>query len=313
MSPGLLGSLFRASGRRLIRRRPGIHLPDCLTEASTITVLSGPGDVDVWSALVLCNNLQRHFRGASLTVLCPERDAGLFSILEWLPEIVAYDGGRGGRGGGSSAAAEGPSRLFGSRPDLLFVPYDRIPPGLTLTLLRIEPSVFVSFAADDAVNLEVRIGPEAGCPERIHRLCEVLGFGSDRKWRPSVTAHDSHCAAELLAPVSGRALPYIFASPGAAEILTKCHEEVPLKLVRSSGRDSILEGVDRSVRAALVQDSTVVATDEPSLWVEACFLGVPAVGLDPKGCFPNWGDRKPAGDRVEFLEKWENFITEGWQ
>ena len=91
------------------------------------------------------------------------------------------------------------------------------------------------------------------------------------------------------------------------------HEEIPLKLVQSSGKDSLVEGLDRNVRAALVQEASVIATDEPDLWVEALFLRVPVVGLDRKGTFPAWGEQRPASDRVEFLETWESLITQGWQ
>jgi hypothetical protein len=306
-----LKKLFRSSRSRLISARKQIHLPDCLTNASSMVVVSGPEELDVWSALLLCNNLQKRFENVSLTVLCRERDVGLFSMLDWRPGIAVYDADRRKETREETREAES---LRGSGPDLLFVPYDQIPADLTDTILRIEPSVVISFSGEDAVNLSVRIAcTEAGQQDRIHRLCDALGFGSDREWEPSVTAHDSYAASELLAPVSGRALPYIFASPGAADVLRKCHEEIPLKLVQSSGRDSLVEGLGRNVRAALVQEASVVATDEPDLWVEALFLRVPVVGLDSKGTFPAWGEQQPASDRVEFLETWESLITQGWQ
>ena len=298
--------LFRR--RRLIRRRGVIHLPDCLRDPESILVVSGPGPADVWSALLLCNNLQNHYRSARLTVVCREGDQGLFGLLEWHPELVPYTPGRGGEMRGDSLAS-----LSGAGPDILFYPYDELRKRDSLLLLDAGASVCVSFSGDEVFNLSVRLPRTQPNPGRIHTFCEVLGIPPDREWKPTVPGEYLRDAATLIAPVSGRSIPHIAATAGASRLLTRAREEVPLKLVTITGRESVLSGQPRELEAALVRTAVLVATDEPVLWAEAAFLGARCVGLDERGVFPDWEGVTPAGDLTGFLDEWERAVREGWR
>ncbi|MBN1433712.1 hypothetical protein JW921_03065 [Candidatus Fermentibacterales bacterium] len=303
-------SLLRSRRRNLIESRGGIHLPGSLRSPSSILVASGTGESDVWAALFLCDSLQRHYGPGVLHVMCRKEDESLFSLLEWSPELVcAYGTDRRG-----APEGQGVNDLRGLRPDMLFFPYDEMSDAMAGVLLEIRPTVLSSLAANEAVNLRVRLDQQVPLPERIHRFCRILGISPHPGWKPRCSRQDAGMASELLAPVSGRALPYIVASEGAAALLREAGEEVPLKLVQLSGKGSLgAEAVPRSVRAAVVQEASAVATDDASLWAEACFFGARVVGLDPSGSFQTWRSAIPCQDRASFFEGWERLIREGWE
>jgi hypothetical protein len=134
----------------------------------------------------------------------------------------------------------------------------------------------------------------------------------DRTWKPVLLKADLSKASAILAPVSGRFLPFIAAGEDALQVLKRAGAEIPLRVITVEGRNCELPKEGAAVRAAVVSSASAVVAGSPGLWAEACALGVPAVGLDPDGCFPPWG-RTPAGSRGELLEHWSDLLRQGWQ
>ena len=296
-----------ARSRKILRERKPLHIPDCFRNPGNLTIISASGLFDVWNALYLGNNLMRTFPDSELTVISPEKDAELFCMLKPRPRLIKY----------THELNEIKDSIlleyYNNKPDMVFYPYETVSHSDDIFLLRLGGPVCISFAKKSiAVNLTVRI-PDCVFPEKIHRLCEALGFFSDRKWTPSVTVHDISKASEFLAPVSHRMLPYIATNFTAAQLLRKRREEIPLKLFIIDDKDSNEKPMSRSVRTAVLQRASIVATDDPCIWIDSAALGVSVIGVDQKGDFPVWNSLKPEKTPNEFLEVWEEFIRKGWE
>jgi hypothetical protein len=148
-------------------------------------------------------------------------------------------------------------------------------------------------------------------PDRLFTMCEILGIEPDREWSPSVPSCYVSSAAAILAPVSGRALPYIAATTAAAILLEKRRAEIPVRMVIVEGKRREIPEVSRGVMAAIAGGASAVATTDSGLWLKAHALNVPVVGLDTDGRFPDWGGA-PARNDDEFSTQWADLLRTGW-
>jgi hypothetical protein len=275
-----------------------IHLPDDLREPDSVAVVCAGTEDRVWTALYMARALLDRYGGDRLHALAAERDRELLSTV--VP-------------GGNVHPL--PGEAEGLQPDawtpaLAFHPYS----GVTLedaVLLASLGCPVVSGVEHPVVSLAVRTPPDLRLPEAVDGMARLLDMHRPDDWMPRVPRNDAARAEALLAPVSGHMMPYIAATAGAARRLDRAGVEVPLKMVTLDGDDSPVAGEKRAVRAAVVAGAKAVAADGPVAWADANALGVPAVGLDPKGTFPPWGS-PPAGDEESFLEDWRELLRHGW-
>jgi hypothetical protein len=292
----------RSGTDRILRKRRMLHLPHDLTSPGILVVLSGGRREDIWAALFLMHSLQKNFPDARHVLVCRERDSELAGMLRWLPETLHYtDTPR-------DAAAEVSGIADSSA--ILFHPYDGMSPDDAAFIAGSGVPVCISTIENSAVNLCVRVDDRAR-PELIYRMCEILGIEPDRTWRPVIPASWISGAASILAPVTGRALPYIAATTAAAGLLEKHRAEVPIRMVVVEGKRSEIPDVSRGVMAAIVGGASAVATTDPWLWLKARALEVPAVGLDRNARFPGWSGEK-ATDEDDFLQLWADLLRRGW-
>jgi hypothetical protein len=301
-----MGLLSRIRGKRSARRnlhsRRLLHLPDDLRDPRVLAVLSGRRREDIWAPLFLMNTLQKHFPDNTHVLVCREADTELAGVLRWMPETIGYDGT-------PSSAADRARELMGEG-GILFHPYPVMDSESAAFIASSGVPVCVSTATDPVANITVRVG-EGRQPERLYRMCEILGITPERDWNPAVPDSFVSGAASILAPVSGRALPYIAATTAAAAILEKRRAEIPVRMVIVEGKRSEIPEITRGIMAAIVGGASAVATTDPGLWLKAHALKVPVVGLDLNGRFPDWGD-KPAADEGGFLAGWTELLRRGW-
>jgi hypothetical protein len=295
----MIGFLRRLlEGRRGVSRADEFHFPADIGNPRLLIVVAGPGEGEIWPALYLLNSLGRCFPESEIEALVCDRDRDLLNILGRVPACRTY-GLQGDPphhddpGPGSLALSASPgraaSRLLESTGARVRIGLDRMP----------------------GANLVVRL-PDYSYPERVHKACEVLHMTPDRTWKPVLLKADLSKASAILAPVSGRFLPFIAAGAESLQVLRKAGAEIPLRVITVEGRNCELVKEGAAVRAAIVSSASAVIADSPGLWAEACALDVPAVGLDPAGSFPPWG-RTPAGSRSELLEHWSDLLRQGWQ
>jgi hypothetical protein len=288
----LLGRHRRASGAG------EFHFPADLGDPRILTVVAGPGEGEIWPALYLLNSLGRCFPESGIEALICERDRDLLNILGRVPECRTYTL----QGTPTSMSESGPGSIALTASS-----------GRTASRLLESTGARVRVALDcmPGANLVVKL-PGYSYPERVHKACEVLHMQPDRSWKPLLMKADLAKASSILAPVSGRFLPFIAAGTDSLQVLRKAGAEIPLRVITVEGRNCELLKQSAAVRAAVVSTASAVVADSPGLWAEACALGVPAVGLDPDGVFPPWG-RTPAGSRTELLEHWSDLLRQGWQ
>lgn len=302
----LLGGLLR--NVRTVGRDSALktlHLPEDMRSPSRIFIYSGPGESDVWPALYLSCSLQRVYRETDLFVICREEDSRLFAMLDWKPGIVTYDGR-------PSMPVTKPEET----PDqhtLLFHPYLSLKPDAISVLRGSRAGIRISPAVNGApeVNITVRTGVET-YPAVLYRMCEILGITPDTDWKPMMPKQIQEKVAGLMAPVSGRTLPYIAATQKTINILEKHRAEIPLRTVSIIGKNAELQGLDRETRAAVTAGASAVVTDDPGLWADARALGVATVGLDSSGSFLPWSGEVPATSEREFIESWARLLRRGW-
>ena len=304
---GLLGRLMRAVGldRSESGKGPIMHLPGDIREPRGLCLFSGPMESDVWPALFMASTLQRAFGEIELNVLCPGRDDGLFNMLPWRPKVHCY---------GNSPEIP-PSMSGNGLPDgsLFFYPYSKVIDSdvkmlqSAMRLTRIAPLDSPS----DLVNLVVRTGSPY-FPEKLEQMCVILGIEYDREWKPTVQRHAERAAEQIMAPVTGRMLPYIVTTPTAQKILERSRAEIPLRTVTLSGQSSEFKDLDRELKTAVVAGASAVVTDSDDIWGDACAFGVPVVGLDREGDFMKWHGVEASRKEEDFVEAWVGLLKRGW-
>ncbi len=300
---GVLSKLRRKGGTlRALRSRKMLHLPDDLVSPEKLAVVVGRRREDIWAAIFLMHSLQRNFPDNTHFLICREGDGELAGTLQWLPETIYYSETP------RTAASEAGEALQGKA--ILFHPYREMDSETAAFIAATGVGVCVSTAGDPVVNLRVKV-QDSSQPERLFRMCEVLGIEPDREWSPAVPSAYISSAAAILAPVSGRALPYIAATTTAANLLEKQRAEIPVRMVIVEGKRREIPEVSRGVMAAIVGGASAVVTSNPGLWLKARALNVPVVGLDRNGRFPDWGG-VPAQDDAEFITQWSDLLRRGW-
>lgn len=282
-----------------------MHLPADIKNAEAVTVFSGPGGSDAWPAILIANTLQRSFGYRRLSVLCSERDEGLFRMISPVPDIHSYAGAPSVPPGFPEDDAFDGNRL-------LFYPYRRIGRHDESFLAEVRCGIRIAPLDDnsDLINLAVRTGAWS-CPEYLLRMCSAVGVEFDIKWRPSIRDHVKKAAEHILAPVSGRMSPYIAVTSPALSILQKSRAEIPLKAVPLDVEGYPIGEIDRETRTAIVAGAAAVATDSDAIWSDACAFGVPATGLDRTDGFMKWDGRNPSADEDGFIGSWVDLLKRG--
>ncbi|NLP04727.1 hypothetical protein GX411_02085 [Candidatus Fermentibacteria bacterium] len=279
---------------------PAFAFPSALEAPSAIAVVVGTEPGDIWAGLLLMNNLIRHYACAEITAVVPEEELDLLNLLPRLPLASPYGRDR-------IAVGERWKGCAGDGSVAFCVSSGRAASGL---LQRTGARVRVSAVRTASANLEVRLSPRP-VPETVHGMCEALGISPDRSWKPVSLPDDSARASEILAPVSGRSLPYIAADGGMLRVMRRFGAEIPLRVVQVSGRESAVASEGRAVRAAVTAGASAVLADTRGLWAEAGAFGVPVVGLDRRGSFPDWG-REPARSASDLSAQWTTLLRQGW-
>jgi hypothetical protein len=279
-----------------------LHFPDVLNSPLKVAVFSGRNREDIWAALFLMHTLQKNFPETGHFLICRETDAELTEMLSWLPDLIFY-------GDSPISATVEMGEKLGSDA-VLFYPYDTMDGEDANFIIGTGVGVCVSTANDPVVNLSVRIECSRQ-PEAIYSMCDTLRIVADRSWTPSIPSTYIERASAILAPVSGRALPYIVATTAAANIMEKNRCEIPVRMIVVEGKRSEIPDVTRGVMAAVVGGASAVATTDEWLWLKARALEVPTVGLDRRGVFPDWGV-EPAFTDGDFLLQWADLLRRGW-
>lgn len=289
----------RLSGRRACDS-DSFSFPSSLEAPPAIAVVVGPEPGDIWAGLILMNNLMRHYASTEITAVVPEDEVDLLNLLPRLPLSSPYGRNRRAAGALRKGRIEEGSVAF-------CVSSGSAASGL---LEGTGARVRVSAVGTASANLEVRLSPRP-VPETVHGMCEVLGISVDRSWKPVPLPDDSARASDVLAPVSGLFLPYIAADGGMLRVMRRMGAEIPLRAVQVSGRESPIASEGRAVRAAVTAGASAVLADTRGLWAEAGAFGVPVVGLDRRGSFPDWG-REPARSASDLSAHWACLLRQGW-
>lgn len=304
-----LSSIFRHILKkpfiRSYKKRNVIHFPNSILQPSRIVIYSGPAPSDIWPAMYLTDMLQNAYPKANTSIICNLDDGELLNMLQLKPQIYFYD----------------KHPKMPSLPDdenlkddtLLFYPYTTIDSITGNLLMSSGAGVRIAPLETDSPYINLRIRTEStSYPAMLHQICSALGITSETTWKPVIQQKVKEHAKKLMAPVSGRHLPYIVTSSSAIAILEKNRAEIPLRTVSLSGKFTDFENLDRETRAAIIADAEAVATDSEDLWCDACALDIPAVALDTSGNFIKWGDISTASNEREFIEAWSQLLRRGW-
>ncbi len=301
----LKNRLLGASGSSKKLNSKIIHLPDDLLNPDGFLVYSGSGESDVWPALFIANTLQKEFPDRNLSVICSNRDNALFNMLRLRPSIHSYD-----KHPMIPDTLEADSLTAGT---ILVYPYtsvhieaQRVLSG-TSCGIRLAPLTHSS----PFINLMTKNDADA-YPEILIHMCDSIGLKYDTDFRPSVPAQIEKAAEKIMAPTSGRMLPYIATTSSALSILEKRRTEIPLRTVSLSGRNSSFNEMERELKTAIIAGASAVATDSDVLWGDACAHGVPVVGLDQSSSFIRWNGIEPSSDENEFADAWIRLLKKGW-
>lgn len=295
--------MLKRKMRRAISARRDFHLPDDLTSPDSLAVLCGDSVEDVWPALYLMESIRNHYQGARTRVICTERDRPLFSAMVGPDDLLSY----------REVPTESLERLAEVREErsIAFFPYRGISLAQASFLAQLRPLVSVGPLEHPCIGVSVRLSDDCRMPDMVHAICEVLHIQPRKNYRPSVSRSEMARAATVLAPVSGRAMPFVSCTRRIKNMLRDEGAEIPLKTVVLKGDHPDLRPSDRSLFLAVLGSSSVVLTDDPAMWGDACALGIPVVGLDERGSFPRWRS-DPASGREEFLQSWNRLLREGW-
>lgn len=302
----ILGKLFGTGDvDRAIGGSRVVHFPDDFRSPGRLAVLSGPSSSDAWPALYLSRNLQRTYPETELTVICRAGDGCLFEMLNWKPRVVPY----------VSKPSHGTLEEAGvlDAATVLFHPYLTLEPWAVSFLSSSRAGIRVSPSTIEHPSLNVRVLTGSTVyPDIVHRLCSALGIQPDTVWRPMIPAELQSRVSSLMAPVSGRTLPYIAATARTVGILEKNRAEVPLRTVTVAGKNAELGDLDRETMVAIVTGASAVMTDDAGLWSTARAMGVPVAGLDTSGSFIQWSGDSPAANERDFVENWAELLRRGW-
>jgi len=299
----LISRIFRKSrSRKALLDREMLHFPDVLDSPLKVCVFSGRNREDIWPALFLMHTLQKNFPEAGHYLICRETDGELTDMLSWLPDLIFY--------GDSPIAATAETREKLGKDAVLFYPYDTMDEEDAGFIIGSGVGVCVSTAINPVVNLSVRVECESQ-PESLYAMCDILRIRPDRGWTPSIPSSYTDRASTILAPVSGRALPYIVATTATANIMEKNRCEIPVRMIVVEGKRTEIPDITRGVMAAVVGGASAVVTSDEWLWLKARALEVPVVGLDRRGIFPDWG-AEPASTERDFLLQWADLLRRGW-
>ena len=282
-----------------------MHLPSDLEEPEGIVVYSGPKDSDIWPALFMTNTLQKGFSNTEISVVCCERDSGLFSMLEWTPEVHCYE--------------KNPRIPETLDPDsfsdgcVFFYPYSKIIESDRNLLKKTRCGIRIAPLDHSSAYINLRVKTESAYfPEKLAQMCRAMGIAYSHEWKPRIQKHMQKAAEHYMAPVSGRIPPYIVTTASALAILEKSRAEIPLRTVNLSGKNCDFPDIDREVRIAMVAGAAAVAADSDDLWGDACALEVPVVGLDRTGTFIKWHGREAARSEDDFVQGWVEILKKGW-
>ncbi len=282
-----------------------MHLPADIRSPSGLVLFSGPMESDVWPALYMINSLQTGFPDVELDVICPKRDNGLFSMLRWRPPVHCYSG--------KPAIPDTLDRDRLNEDTVFYYPYSKVIESDSDLLAGISCGVRIAPLDHPSplVNLTVRT-ESPYFPEKLEQMCRLLGLTYDNDWRPAVQTHAERAEEQIMAPVTGRMLPYIVTTSSALAILEKSRAEIPLRTVSLAGKNSDLCDLDRELKTAIVAGASAVATDNDDLWGDACAFDVPVVGLDRLGDFIKWHGVEASRQESDFVEAWVALLKRGW-
>lgn len=304
-----LSSIFRSILKKPFIRRYHkgnvIHFPNSIVQPSRIVIYSGSAPADIWPAMYLTDMLQNAYPKANTSIICNLDDGELLNMLQWKPKIYFY---------------ENQPRIPGIFGDdileddtLLFYPYTTIDNNTGNLLMNSGAGIRIAPLETDSKYINLRIRTEStSYPTMLHQVCGALGITSETNWKPVIQQKVKEHAKQLMAPVSGRHLPYIVTSSTAISILEKHRAEIPLRTVSLSGKSTDFENLDRETRAAIIADAEAVATDSEELWSDACALDIPVVAMDTSGTFIKWSNYSTVSNENEFIEAWSQLLRIGW-
>ncbi len=299
--------------RKTLRKSPGtrklnsriIHLPDDLLNPDGFLLIAGTVESDIWPAVYMANTLQREFPDKKLTVICSSRDNRLFNVLRIRPSVHSY-----------ARHPDIPDTIKGksfSDKTLLVYPYANIRSEMKRIFDRTSCRVRMAPLKISSQYINFRIKTESDVyPDILSQMCSAVGMKYDTDWRPSLTIKLEKAAERIMAPVSGRMLPYIVTTSSAISILEKSRAEIPLRTILLSGKNSEFSEMDRYTKTAIIADASAVLTDSDDLWGDACAFSIPAVGLDKSNSFIKWTDIKPASNESDFIKAWIKLLKKGW-
>ncbi len=304
-----LSNIFRRflkkPSKRRYRSRNIIHFPDNILQPSRIVIFSGAADSDIWPAMYLANMLQKAYPNTNMSIICKIDDGELLNMLQWKPRIHVYD-----------KYPKMPSLLddeLFKDDTLFFYPYTTIDNNVGDLLMSSGAGVRIAPLETDSPHINLRVLTDSkDYPIMLHQICSALGINSETNWKPVIQQKIRENAAKLMAPVSGRALPYIVTTSSAISILEKHRPEIPLRTVSLEGKSTDFENLDRETRAAIIAGASAVATDSEDLWSDACALDVPVVAMDTSGTFIKWCNYSTVSNESEFVEAWSQLLRTGW-
>jgi hypothetical protein len=282
-----------------------IHFPNSILQPSRIVIYSGPAPADIWPAMYLTDMLQNAYPKTNTTIICKLDDSELLNMLQWKPRIHFYEKHPG--------IPNYPDDEKMDDDTLFFYPYTTINNNTGNLLMSSGAGIRIAPLETDSPYINLRIRTESTVyPTMLHQICSALGINSETTWKPVIQQQVKEHAEKLMAPVSGRHLPYIVTSSTALSILEKHRAEIPLRTVSLSGKSSNFENLDRETRVAIIADSEAVATDSEDLWCDACALDIPVVALDTSGTFIKWSNYSVVSNESEFIEAWSQLLRRGW-
>lgn len=304
-----MGKLLRNTlGKPLSLRKLNsriIHLPDDLLNPDGFLLIAGTVESDIWPAVYMANALQTEFPKKILTVICSRRDNELFNMLRLRPSVHSYSG-----------HPEIPDTIEGksfSDGTVLVYPYANVNSEMERLLGSTSCGIRMAPVNHSSPYINFRIKTESDIyPDILSEMCSAVGITFDPNWKPSLQKKVEKAAERMMAPVSGRMLPYIVTTSSAISILEKSRAEIPLRTISLSGRNCDFTTLDRDVKTAIIADASAVITDSDDIWGDACAFGVPVVGLDKSNSFIKWTGGEPASNESDFVEAWVKLLKKGW-
>lgn len=282
-----------------------IHLPDDIVDPEKIAVYSGPDESDVWPAIYLADILEKAYSNVHMTIICRRRDGEIFNMLKWRPRVHYYESN-------PVMPKLTDEETFTDRT-LLFYPYTTLHDSAVSLLSNSAAGIRVAPLRTDSPLINLKVCTDSDSyPEVLHQLCGTLGIRYTTDWKPLIQHQVHDHASEIMAPISGRSMPYFVTSFGALTILEKNRAEIPLRTVSLAGKTQDFSDLSREVRTAIIAGASAVATDSADLWGDACALGVPVVGLDTSGSFMKWDKCRTSSNTTGFLEAWSALLRTGW-